>query len=54
MPVTPGRDYGEKIEIMSGLQERDTVIVSPPDSLVSGQKLQVVQTDATTAAGGAS
>jgi RND family efflux transporter MFP subunit len=54
MPVTPGRDYGEKIEIMSGLQERDTVIVSPPDSLVSGQKLQVVQTDATTATGGAS
>jgi RND family efflux transporter MFP subunit len=54
MPVTPGRDYGEKIEIMSGLQAGDTVIVSPPDSLVSGQKLQVVQTDATTATGGAS
>ena len=54
MPVTPGRDYGEKIEIMSGLQAADTVIVSPPDSLVSGQKLQVVQTDATTTTGGAS
>src|ERR1700726_2270189 len=40
MPVTPGRDYGEKIEIMSGLQAGDTVTVSPPDSLVSGQKLQ--------------
>lgn len=54
MPVTPGRDYGEKIEIMSGLQAGDTVIVSPPDSLVSGQKVQVVQTYATTATGGAS
>jgi len=54
MPVTPGRDYGEKIEIISGLQVGDTVIVSPPDSLVSGQKLQVVQTDATTTTGGAS
>ncbi len=56
-PVTPGHDYGEKIEIMSGLQAGDEVIVNPPDSLVSGQKVQVVQpaTQANAAAtGGAS
>jgi len=53
-PVTPGRDYGEDIEIVSGLQAGDTVIVNPPDSLVSGQKVQVVQPAATTATGGAS
>jgi RND family efflux transporter MFP subunit len=41
--VTPGHDFGEKIEIVSGLQANDSVIVNPPDSLVSGQMVQVVQ-----------
>ena len=53
-PVTPGHDYGERIEIVSGLQAEDPVIVNPPDSLVSGQKVEVVQPSATTATGGAS
>ena len=48
-PVTPGRDFGEQIEIVSGLKGDESVIVAPPDSLVSGQKVQVVQA----AAGGA-
>jgi len=52
--VRPGQDFGEKIEIVSGLHAGDTVIVNPPDSLVSGQKVQVVQLAATTATGGAS
>jgi len=50
-PVTPGRDFGEEIEIVSGLKGDESVIVSPPDSIVNGQKVQVVQTAA--AAGGA-
>ena len=54
IPVTPGHDYGERIEIVSGLQVGDTVIINPPDSLVSGQKVEVVQPSATTATGGAS
>jgi RND family efflux transporter MFP subunit len=54
IPVTPGHDYGERIEIVSGLQGGDTVIVNPPDSLVSGQKVQVVQPAATAATGGTS
>jgi RND family efflux transporter MFP subunit len=49
-PVTPGRDFGEQIEIVSGLKGDESVIVSPPDSIVSGQKVQVVKTSA---AGGA-
>jgi len=52
--VRPGHDFGEKIEIVSGLHAGDTVIVNPPDSLVSGQKVQVVQLAAATATGGAS
>lgn len=49
-PVTPGRDFGEQIEIVSGLKGNESVIVSPPDSIVSGQKVQIVQ--AAAAAGG--
>ena len=41
--VTPGRDFGNQIEIVSGLQPDDQVIVNPPDSLVSGQQVQIVQ-----------
>jgi RND family efflux transporter MFP subunit len=49
-PVTPGHDFGDQIEIVSGLKGDESVIVSPPDSIVSGQKVQVVQA---AAAGGA-
>ena len=47
--VTPGHDFGDQIEIVAGLKGDESVIVSPPDSIISGQKVQVVQT---TAAGG--
>jgi RND family efflux transporter MFP subunit len=41
-PVTPGRDFGDQIEIVSGLKGDESVISNPPDSLVSGDKVQVV------------
>jgi RND family efflux transporter MFP subunit len=34
--LTIGRDYGEKVEILSGLEPSDEVISDPSDSLVSG------------------
>jgi RND family efflux transporter MFP subunit len=40
--VTPGRDFGNEIEIVTGLSANDQVIVNPPDSLVSGQEVQIV------------
>jgi len=49
LPVTPGRDFGDTIEIISGLQGGESVIVSPPDSLVNGEKVQIAPT---TTAGG--
>jgi RND family efflux transporter MFP subunit len=42
-PVTPGHDFGNTIEIVSGLNADDQVVVNPPDSLVSGEQVQVVQ-----------
>jgi RND family efflux transporter MFP subunit len=41
--VTPGHDFGDQIEIVSGLKPGDQVIVNPPDSIVSGQQVQIVQ-----------
>jgi RND family efflux transporter MFP subunit len=42
-PVTIGRDYGAKVEIVSGLSADDHVILSPPDSLVGGALVRVVK-----------
>jgi len=41
--VTPGHDFGDQIEIVSGIKSEDQVIVNPPDSIVSGQEVQIVQ-----------
>jgi RND family efflux transporter MFP subunit len=41
--VTPGHDFGNEIEIVSGLKADDQVIINPPDSIVSGQQVQIVQ-----------
>jgi RND family efflux transporter MFP subunit len=41
--VTPGHDFGNEIEIVSGVQPHDQVIINPPDSIVSGQQVQIVQ-----------
>ena len=35
VPVTIGRDYGAKAEIVRGLLPTDNVILNPADSLVS-------------------
>ncbi len=42
IPITTGRDFGNTVEILSGLSMDDLVIASPPDSLVEGEKVRVV------------
>ena len=41
--VTPGHDFGDQIEIVAGLKGDDQVVVNPPDSLISGQQVTIVQ-----------
>jgi RND family efflux transporter MFP subunit len=41
--VTPGHDFGDQIEIVAGLKANDQVVLNPSDSLVSGQKVTIVQ-----------
>jgi len=42
VPITIGRDYGATVEVTSGLTPADAVIVSPPDSLISGAPVRIV------------
>jgi RND family efflux transporter MFP subunit len=43
VPVTLGRDYGDSIEVLSGLTGDEQVIVNPPDSIDQGETVQVLQ-----------
>jgi len=40
-PITIGRDYGSLVEVVSGLQASDQIIVNPADSLEDGQQVKV-------------
>ena len=40
--IIPGKDYGNEIEVLSGITETDNVILNPPDSLTSGEIVNVV------------
>lgn len=41
--ITVGHDFGNSIEVVSGLKAGDQVVLNPPDSLVTGQEVEVVQ-----------
>lgn len=41
--LTPGHDYGSEIEVVAGLKADDQVVVNPPDSLITGQQVKLVQ-----------
>jgi RND family efflux transporter MFP subunit len=47
VPVMPGRDFGNTIEIVSGLKGNESVISSPPDSIVTGETVQIAAPQAT-------
>jgi RND family efflux transporter MFP subunit len=41
--VTPGHDFGDQIEIVAGLNADDQGVLNPPDSLVSGAEVRILQ-----------
>jgi len=41
VPITVGRDYGNELEIVSGLTLRDQLILNPADSLISGEPVRI-------------
>lgn len=42
VPVKIGRDFGDSLEVVDGLSMDDSLIVNPPDSLVSGASVRVL------------
>ncbi len=43
VPIIIGRDDGRTVEVVDGLQATDQVIQNPPDSLIDGETVNVVQ-----------
>jgi RND family efflux transporter MFP subunit len=41
-PITLGHDFGTEIEVTSGLTGTESVVINPPDSLVSGEQVRIV------------
>jgi hypothetical protein len=41
--IIPGHDFGDQIEIVAGLRADDQVVLNPPDSLLPGQDVKIVQ-----------
>jgi RND family efflux transporter MFP subunit len=52
--IVLGRDFGATVEVVSGLTDADRVIVSPPDSLVDGEQVQITQPNPQGGSGSAS
>lgn len=44
--ITLGHDFGSEVEVAAGLTGQEEVIVNPPDSLVSGETIRIVQASA--------
>lgn len=42
--ITLGRDFGNEVEVVDGLNPTDKVILNPPDSLVTGELVRIVPT----------
>ena len=53
VPITIGRDDGKTVEVIQGLNPSDEVIQTPPDSLIDGETVRVVQPKNTGQPGGA-
>ena len=44
--ITLGHDFGSEVEVTSGLKGNESVIVNPPDSLISGEQVRVAPNSA--------
>jgi RND family efflux transporter MFP subunit len=44
VPITIGRDFGDTLEVLAGLRTDESLILNPPDSLISGTPVKVEKT----------
>ena len=43
--IVVGRDFGNEVEVVSGITASDDVIVNPPDSIISGETVRVASSN---------
>ncbi len=43
VPITIGKDDGRTVEVIAGLEASDQIIEDPPDSLIDGETVHIVQ-----------
>jgi RND family efflux transporter MFP subunit len=46
--IVQGRDFGNSIEVLSGLEPHETVVLNPPDSITDGVQVRIAAPDAAT------
>jgi RND family efflux transporter MFP subunit len=51
--IVQGRDFGNSIEVLSGLSPHETVVLNPPDSIADGVQVRIAAPDAAQPAPGA-
>jgi RND family efflux transporter MFP subunit len=42
-PITLGHDFGSEVEVVAGLTGNESIVVNPPDSIVSGEEVRIAQ-----------
>jgi RND family efflux transporter MFP subunit len=42
-PVILGHDFGSEVEVVAGLTGNESIVVDPPDSIVSGEEVRIAQ-----------
>jgi RND family efflux transporter MFP subunit len=52
LPVTLGKDFGSTVEVLAGLPANARVVANPPDSLVEGEMVRIVEPKQRQTAGG--
>ena len=43
--IAEGRDFGTEIEVLTGINANDTLVLNPPDSIADGQQVRVQPTE---------
>ena len=38
-PITIGRDFGNAVEVLQGIDVADRIVINPPDSLLQGEQV---------------
>jgi RND family efflux transporter MFP subunit len=51
--ITQGRDFGTEVEVLSGVDPGDTLVVNPPDSITDGMQVRIAPPQAPAAKPGA-